>query len=116
LFFALWVLGSASGSRFSTVTPRTLFSVGRHAIVATTLALAIAGVFAWVIHLLLDVPYLTALLSFAPGGVAEMCLIAITFNIDPAFMAMHHLVRIVILIGLAPIVAKFLTGQAQRQG
>ena len=109
LFIALWALGSAIGSRFSTVTPKTLFRVGRHALVATCLSLAIAGVFAGMIHLALGVPFLTALLSFAPGGVAEMCLIAITFDIDPAFVAMHHLARIVILISLAPIAAKLLT-------
>ena len=108
LFIALWILGSAIGSRFSTFTPQTFFQVGRHALVATCLSLLVAGLFAGAIHMTLDIPYLTALLAFAPGGVAEMCLIAITFDIDPAFVAMHHLARIVILVGLAPIAAKLL--------
>lgn len=108
LWVCLWVLGSAIGSRFSTVTAQTFFRVSRHAIAVTALVMVVSAGFAMLVSALTGVPFLTALLSFTPGGVAEMCLIAIAFDIDPAFVAMHHLVRIVILITAAPFAARWI--------
>jgi len=107
LWICLWVLGSAIGSRFSTVTPKIFFRTSRHAVVATALVMSVSALFALLVSALTGVPYLTALLSFTPGGVAEMCLIAIAFDIDPAFVAVHHLARIAILISAAPIAARW---------
>lgn len=108
LWVCLWVLGSAIGSRFSTVTAETFYRVSRHAVAVTALVMIVSAGFAVLVSGLTGVPFLTALLSFTPGGVAEMCLIAIAFDIDPAFVAMHHLVRIVILITAAPFAAKWI--------
>jgi len=108
LWVCLWVLGSAIGSRFSTVTPQIFFRVSRHAVAATAVVMAVSAVFAFFVSRVTGVAFLTTLLSFTPGGVAEMCLIAITFDIDPAFVAFHHLVRIVILITAAPFVSKWI--------
>ncbi|MDX2144801.1 MAG: AbrB family transcriptional regulator [Rhodospirillaceae bacterium] len=108
LWVALWVLGSAIGSRFSTVTAATFFRVSKHAVAATTLIICVSAAFALLASWLTDTRYLTALLSFTPGGVAEMCLIAIAFDVDPAYVAVHHLVRIAILITGVPFAAKLL--------
>lgn len=108
LWVCLWVLGSAIGSRFSTVTAQTFFQVSRHAVAATAVVISVSALFAWVVSGLTGVAFLTTLLSFTPGGVAEMCLIAIAFDIDPAFVAVHHLARIAILITAAPLAAKWL--------
>ncbi|MDX2222180.1 MAG: AbrB family transcriptional regulator [Rhodospirillaceae bacterium] len=108
MWVALWVLGSAIGSRFSTVTAATFFSVSRHAVAATAIVIGVSAAFAGFAAWLTDTPYLTALVSFTPGGVAEMCLIAIAFDIDPAYVAVHHLARILILITAVPFVARAL--------
>lgn len=108
LWVALWILGSAIGSRFSTVSAATFFRVSKHAVAATTIIIAVSALFALLASWLTDTRYLTALLSFTPGGVAEMCLIAIAFDVDPAFVAVHHLVRIAILITAIPFATKFL--------
>lgn len=47
-------------------------------------------------------------LSFAPGGQAEMTVLAIVAGADLGFIVIHHLVRILIVITGAPIVAKLL--------
>lgn len=108
LWVCLWVLGSAIGSRFSTVTPATFFRVSRYAVTATVLVISVSALFAYGVSVFAGVPYLTAFLSFTPGGVAEMCLIAIAFDIDPAFVAVHHLTRIAILVVAAPLAARWL--------
>ncbi len=113
LWACLWVLGSAIGSRFSTVTPRTFLHVGRHAVIATALIIATTAVFSLAVSGLTGVAFLTTLLSFTPGGVAEMCLIAIAFDVDPAFVAVHHLLRIAILITAAPFAAKWVYSRSR---
>ena len=47
-------------------------------------------------------------LAFAPGGQAEMTVLAIVAGADLGFIVVHHLVRILIVITGAPIVAKLL--------
>lgn len=51
-------------------------------------------------------PQVEALLAFAPGGQAEMAVLAIVAGVDVAFVVTHHLVRLVIVILGAPIAAR----------
>lgn len=111
--FAFWVLGSAIGSRFSTVTAATFFRIARHGVAATAIVVAVSALFAYGAAKITGAPYLTALISFTPGGIPEMSLIAIAFGIDPAYVAVHHLTRIAILILATPVVARLLFGRAR---
>ncbi|MBE0414807.1 MAG: AbrB family transcriptional regulator [Yoonia sp.] len=45
-----------------------------------------------------------ALLALPPGGLTEMVLIALAVQADVAFVATHHLARILFVILLAPLV------------
>ncbi|MBC7157621.1 MAG: AbrB family transcriptional regulator, partial [Rhodobacteraceae bacterium] len=45
-------------------------------------------------------------LAFLPGGQGEMVVIAIMMGADLAYVVSHHLLRIVIVILLAPVVAR----------
>ena len=58
-----------------------------------------------IVHLGLA-PGLDAFLAFLPGGQAEMIVIAIIAGADLAYVVSHHLLRIVLVILLAPIVAR----------
>lgn len=51
---------------------------------------------------------LEAIIAFAPGGQAEMVLLVIIAGTDMAYVVTHHLVRIVVVIIGAPIVARVL--------
>ena len=53
---------------------------------------------------------LDAIIAFAPGGQAEMVLLAIIAGTDMAYVVTHHLVRIVVVIIGAPIVARLMRG------
>ena len=46
-----------------------------------------------------------ALLAFAPGGQAEMTVLALIVGADVAFVVAHHVLRLVIVILGAPLVA-----------
>jgi membrane AbrB-like protein len=103
----LCILGSSVGARFAGVKPRELLALGRHALIAVALALLLAALFVGIISLLPGIDFLAALLALAPGGVAEMCLIAVAWDIDPAFVAFHHLARLFLLMALAPWVGRW---------
>ena len=51
---------------------------------------------------------LEAFIAFAPGGQAEMVLLAIIAGTDIAYVVTHHLIRILVVILGAPIAARWL--------
>ncbi|MDN6322024.1 MAG: AbrB family transcriptional regulator [Halomonas sp.] len=104
----LWVLGSAIGSRFQGMTRKLLGRYLWQSGVATLLALMVLVLFAELIHQLLGVGRDVALLALAPGGIGEMAILAVALNIDPVFVAFHHLLRMVTLMIIAPFWARWL--------
>ena len=104
----LWVLGSAIGSRFQGMTRRLLGRYLWQSGVATLLALIVLAVFAELIHQTVGVGRDVALLALAPGGIGEMAILAVALNIDPVFVAFHHLLRMVTLMIVAPFWARWL--------
>jgi uncharacterized protein len=65
----------------------------------------IALVFAEAVALSGLAPTLEAFLAFAPGGQAEMVVLALVAGADLAFVVTHHLVRLVVVIVGAPLFA-----------
>jgi len=47
-------------------------------------------------------------LAYAPGGLAEMSLIALALHADVAFVSSHHVVRILLIVTLAPLTFRLL--------
>ncbi len=110
----LWGLGSAIGSRFRGLSGARFGRYLGEAAVATLLALAVLAIFAELIHQLLGVPRDVALLALAPGGIGEMAILAVALEIDPVFVAFHHLLRMIALMLFAPFWARWLLGQRSR--
>jgi len=99
-------VGSAIGCRFTNIS---LARIGRALVIAlglTAILLAIAAFFAYVIHIITGLPTNALLLAYAPGGLAEMSLVALSLNVDAAFVATHHIMRIVLIVLFAPLVFK----------
>ncbi len=65
--------------------------------------IALTLIFAETIHLLDLAPPLETILAFAPGGQAEMAILALIVGADMAFVIAHHVLRIFIVILGAPI-------------
>jgi uncharacterized protein len=102
----LWVLGSSIGARFHGLSSARLGRSLGQAFVATLLALAVLAGFAELIHRLVGVPRDVALLALAPGGIGEMAIVAVALDLDPVFVAFHHLLRMVALMLAAPFWAR----------
>ncbi|WNL43221.1 AbrB family transcriptional regulator [Halomonas sp. PAMB 3264] len=105
----LWVLGSAIGSRFRGMTGRQLSRYLWQSGVATLLALMVLALFAEAIHQFLGVGRDVAILALAPGGIGEIAILAVALDIDPVFVAFHHLLRMITLMIIAPFWARYLT-------
>ncbi len=72
-------------------------------------------VFVEAIYTLGLAPGMEALLAFAPGGQAELTVLALIVGADVAFVVAHHVVRIFFVILGAPIAARSLGfGRAAR--
>ena len=53
------------------------------------------------------------LISFSPGGVTEMALIALSLSANPAFVSAHHIYRILLTVGLMrPFYRRFVRSDA----
>ncbi len=103
------VVGSAIGCRFAGVTLRMIRRAVAAALGSTAILLAINVAFAAALHSALDLPAAALMLAYAPGGLAEMSLIAIAIGTDAAFVATHHIVRIFLIVVFAPLTFRLLT-------
>lgn len=95
------ILGTVLGCRFIGVRPTVLARAGWLSLWATLATLLVALGFAVLIHAVIGVTTDQVILALAPGGLTEMGLIALAINADVAFVALHHVVRILIVILLA---------------
>ncbi len=102
------ILGTVLGCRFLGIGLRTLFPAAALSIGATVLTLGLAFGAGLVMQALAGVRTDQALLALAPGGLTEMGLIALAIQADVAFVALHHVVRILFVIILAPLAFRLL--------
>jgi len=66
--------------------------------------------FIWIFDL---APPMETILAFAPGGQAELTVLALIVGADMAFVIAHHVLRIFIVIMGAPIAAKLFSSKPQ---
>ena len=102
------VLGTILGCRFLGIAPAMLARAGVLSLVSTLLTLALAVAAGLVMGRVAGIELDQALLALAPGGLTEMGLIALAIHADVAFVALHHVARILMVLVLAPIAARFL--------
>lgn len=97
------VLGTAIGCRFAGTRAVTVLHAMVLAVGALVLLLTVAVAFALAVGWATGLDFDALLLAYAPGGLAEMSLIALAQNIDPAFVSAHHTLRIALVVLLAPL-------------
>ena len=97
------VMGSGIGCRFAGTPLKTIMRVVTISI-GSTIILMVSGVlFGLALEQITGVPWFILVLAYAPGGLAEMSLIALALGRDVAFVATHHIFRIGFIVILAPM-------------
>jgi uncharacterized protein len=98
LTFAQITLGILLGSQFRGLTWMEFRSTLVWGIVFSVVLIAASVLVTLGVAKLTGAPFHPLLLAYAPGGQAELNLVAYTLNMDVAFVALHHLVRLAIVI------------------
>jgi membrane AbrB-like protein len=106
--FCLLILGSSVGCRFAEKTVKEIANNSLHSIVATTILVLLGLLAAYVATFFVDTNFLTLILSFSPGGIYEVAVIAIAFDLDPDFVAFHHIIRLLFILFTVPIFLRVL--------
>jgi membrane AbrB-like protein len=112
MWMAQFFLGIGIGVKYAGITVteirRILGASLGHCLMLTLLSVIFAE---FVIQAGLAPP-LDAILAYAPGGQAEMSLLAIVAGADVAYVVVHHLMRLLCVLLGAPVVARLLQFRA----
>lgn len=98
-------VGVALGARFWGKPPVLLVRALRYTIVNVTIALLIAGLVAATLSRFVDEGWEAVFLAYAPGGLAEMSLVALSLEISVIYVTLHHVVRIILAVMWARLMA-----------
>jgi membrane AbrB-like protein len=96
-----WVVGTSLGARFSGLTGRRLGQAMGLASLYTAMAMSLALVAAFALAPRVAEPPSAVFLAFAPGGVSEMTLVALSLQVSVVYVVLHHILRILLAIALA---------------
>lgn len=97
------VVGASLGLRFTGMERRRVLRGFRLACLCVAVALVTAVVVTAGLATLHVAAPPAIFLAFSPGGVAEMGLVAVSLALDPAYVATHHLLRIIAAVLIGPL-------------
>jgi len=109
------VLGASVGIRFVGYSWRDILLDGWLSIVIGVMLAILAALAAWLFSAWLALDFATLLLVFMPGGAAEMGVMAIALDIDPAMVATHHILRVFAVVGGVSVVVSWFLPQKKSQ-
>ena len=106
--YCLLILGSSVGCRFADKSFNEIVRNALHSFVATFMLVVLGLLAAYMASLVIDKNFFTLLLSYCPGGIYEVAVIAIFFDLDPEFVAFHHIIRLLMILFIVPVILKFI--------
>jgi len=95
------VIGTSLGVRFAGMPARNLVLALRLAGVNVAIFIALAAGFSFALATFVHEPVAAVFLAFAPGGLTEMALIALSLQMSVIYVTAHHVLRIVLAVALA---------------
>ena len=108
---AFLVIGALVGGRFGSIGRREIVELLPVGLWATLAAILVAALFAWPVSVALALPFGQVWVAYAPGGVEAMAAIGLALDYDPVFVALHHVVRLLILAVALPLVMNLLVSR-----
>ncbi len=106
IWAAQFFIGMTVGTKYAGVTAEEVRRDVAAALGFCLILLVLTAIFVEAILVLGIAPPMETLLAFAPGGQAEMAVLALIAGADMAFVIAHHVLRIVVVILGAPIAAR----------
>ena len=106
--YCLLILGASVGCRFANKTFSEIARNAWHSFIATFLLVVLGLIAAFAASCVIDKNFFTLILSYCPGGIYEVAVIAIFFNLDPEFVSFHHIIRLLMILFIVPLILKFI--------
>ena len=106
--YCLLILGSSVGCRFADKSFKEIARNTLHSLVATILLVFLGLLAAFAASLIIDKNIFTLILSYCPGGIYEVAVIAIFFDLDPEFVSFHHIIRLLMILFVVPVILKII--------
>jgi len=106
--FCLLILGASVGCRFADKSLNEVIKNTAHSFVATILLIILGIIAAVIAGYFVENNFLTLLLSYCPGGIYEVAVIAIAFNLDPNFVTFHHIIRLLMILFTVPVILRLI--------
>ncbi len=98
-------MGALIGSRFAGISRAELARATVGGLLTTAITIAIVTLVAYGLTYVVDMPFGQLWLGLSPGGLESMGALAIALGYDTAFIAAHHVARLMMLTFAIPTVA-----------
>ena len=102
------VMGSSIGCRFVGMALRDLVRPVLLAFGSSAFMLGLAAAVSTILAVPLGVQEAAMMLALAPGGLAEMALVALAINVDTAFVSTMQIGRILLVVVATPLMMRWL--------
>ena len=102
------ILGASVGCRFAEKSIKEVANNTFHSFIATALLVLLGLIAAYVATFFVDTNFLTLVLSFCPGGIYEVAVIAIAFDLEPDFVSFHHIIRLLFILFTIPVILRII--------
>ncbi len=109
------VLGAAIGGRFRGLELHEIANALLHSCGYIALALAITTITALGLTHLTPISLWAGIIAFAPGGLAEMSLVALGLGVNVGFVVTIHISRILVVVLTGPLVYRLLEQKLQEE-
>lgn len=107
IWAAQFFIGMSIGSKYAGIRLHEVRQDLTAGLGFCAILIVLTFVFVEVIYGLGFAPGMEALLAFAPGGQAELTVLALIVGADLAFVVAHHMLRLFVVILGAPLLARF---------
>ncbi len=108
------ILGTGIGCAFVGARGRDILNAVVLTLGLMVAMLAVTASVAVLVGTLADVAFVSVLLAYTPGGQAEMNLIALSRGEDVAYVAVHHVFRVALIVIGAPLVFRWMRAKGGR--
>lgn len=109
------IIGAVVGCRFVGLARRTVATAMGLSVLTTAALLAITFAFAWVVSIWTGLSFPSLVLAYSPGGLPEMSLIALALSGNVAFVVVHHMTRVALVVIFTPWFFKRLSRRSPPQ-
>jgi hypothetical protein len=103
------VFAASIAGQFAGVKPATISRLLAASAAACLAGMIASLLFSWGAASLLHVPFAQVLISYAPGGIDVLILVAYMLGADPAFVSAHQFVRLTALVLVLPFAGRLVT-------